>query len=135
MNKIILIGNLGKDPEMSYTNEGTAVTRFSLAVHRRVRSLTGERQEETEWFTIVTWRQLAETCTTYLRKGHKVFIEGHLQQRKYVGQDGIPRTVVEVMASGMEMLTPKRQQAGPSENDENELNDNEALGDLVEHPF
>ncbi len=135
MNKIMLIGNLGKDPEMSYTNDGTAVTRFSLAVNRRIRSASGERQEETEWFTIVAWRQLAETCTTYLRKGHKVFLEGRLQQRKYVGQDGIQRTVVEVMASGMEMLTPKSQHPGPSESDENVLTDNEALADLGDHPF
>ena len=120
---------------MSYTNEGTAVTRFSLAVNRRVRSSTGERQEETEWFAIVTWRQLAEICHSYLRKGHKVLIEGRLQQRKYIGQDGIQRTIVAVMASGMEMLTPKSQQWGPSESDQTVLNDNDALGDLGEHPF
>src|SRR5205085_2328850 len=69
MNKIMLIGNLGRDPEMSYTNNGTAVTKFSLAVSRRTKSPTGERQEETEWFNIVAWRQLAETCSQYLRKG------------------------------------------------------------------
>lgn len=134
MNKIMLIGNLGKDPDMSYTNDGTAVTKFSLAVNRRTRAATGEWQKETEWFNIVAWRQLAETCNTYLRKGNKVFIEGRLQTRKFVGQDGIQRTAVEVIANGMEMLTPKDQQQGSSSSDDNFLN-NDDLGDLDEHPF
>lgn len=134
MNKIMLIGNLGKDPDMSYTNDGIAVTKFSLAVNRRTRTAAGERQEETEWFNIVAWRQLAETCNTYLRKGQKVFIEGRVQQRKYVGQDGIQRTVIDVVASDMEMLTPKSQQQGSSGGDDSFLN-NDDLGDLDEHPF
>ncbi|HEY7420153.1 MAG TPA: single-stranded DNA-binding protein [Ktedonobacteraceae bacterium] len=133
MNKIILIGNLGKDPDMSYTNDGTAVTRFSLAVNRRVRSSEGEWQKETDWFNIVAFRQLAETCNTYLRKGSKIFIEGRVQQRKYTGQDGIQRTAVDVIASDMEMLTPKSQQSGSS-GDDSFLN-NDDLGDLDEHPF
>lgn len=134
MNKIILIGNLGKDPDMSYTNDGTAVTRFSLAVNRRTRTATGERQEETEWFNIVAFRQLAETCNTYLRKGSKIYIEGRVQQRKYTGQDGIQRTSVDVVANEMEMLTPKSQQSGSSGGDDSFLN-NDDLGDLDEHPF
>ncbi len=135
MNKIMLIGNLGKDPDMSYTNEGTAVTKFSLAVNRRTRTASGERQEETEWFNIVAWRQLAETCNTYLRKGMKVFIEGRLQTRKFVGQDGVQRTVVEVIANDMEMLTPKSQMAGATSGSDDNFLNNDDLGDLDEHPF
>jgi single-strand DNA-binding protein len=111
MNKIMLIGNLGRDPEMNYTPNGTAVTRFSLAVNRVTKSASGERQEETQWFNIVAWQKLAETCNTYLHKGSKIFIEGRLQTRKYTDNSGIERTTVEVIASGMEMLTPKERQA------------------------
>ena len=105
MNKIMLIGNLGRDPEMNVTTEGTPFTRFTLAVNRRTKSSTGER--ETDWFNIVAWRQLAETCNTYLHKGSKVYIEGRLVQRKYTDKNGIERSTVDVIASDMEMLTPK----------------------------
>jgi len=134
MNKIMLIGNLGKDPDMIYTDKGIAVTKFSLAVNRRTKSPTGERQEETEWFNIVVWRQLAETCNQYLRKGMKVYIEGRLQQRKYTAQDGSQRMAIDVIANDMEILTPKGQQtAGPGSHDDF-LND-DSLGDLDDHPF
>lgn len=133
MNKIMLIGNLGRDPEMSYTNNGTAFTRFSLAVNRVTKSPTGERQEETEWFNIVAWRQLAETCSQYLRKGQKVYIEGRVQQRKYTDKNGVERTSFDVVANDMEMLTPKSQQAGVASSADNFLNDD--LGDLDDHPF
>ncbi len=112
MNKIMLIGNLGKDPEMNVTADGTPFTRFSLAVNRRTKSSSGERHEETEWFNIVAWRQLAEICNTYLHKGSKVFIEGRLVQRKYNDKNGVERSIVEVVASDMEMLTPKGTQGG-----------------------
>jgi len=107
LNKIMLIGNLGRDPEMNVTGDGTPFTRFSLAVSRSYKSNTGERREETEWFNIVAWRQLAETCNTYLHKGSKVYIEGRLTQRKYTDKNGVERTSVDVIASDMEMLTPK----------------------------
>src|SRR5215469_17785687 len=103
----MLIGNLGKDPELNVTGDGTPFTRFSLAVSRNFKSNTGERREETEWFNIVAWRQLAETCNTYLRKGSKVYIEGRVTQRKYTDKNGIERTMIDVIASDMEMLTPK----------------------------
>ena len=112
LNKIMLIGNLGKDPELNVTGDGTPFTRFSLAVSRNFKSNTGERREETEWFNIVAWRQLAETCNTYLRKGSKVYIEGRVQQRKFTGKDGVERTAFDVIATNMEMLTPKSAQAG-----------------------
>jgi len=105
MNKIMLIGNLGKDPEMNVTTEGTPFTRFTLAVSRRAKSSSGER--EADWFNIVAWRQLAEICNTYLHKGSKVYIEGRLVQRKYTDKNGAERSIVEVVANDMEMLTPK----------------------------
>jgi single-strand DNA-binding protein len=108
MNKIMLIGNLGRDPEMDYTAGGQAHTKFSLAVSRRWKDReSGERREETTWFSIVAWGQLAETCNNYLHKGSKVYIEGRMTSRKYTDKDGIERTVWDVTASEMEMLDPK----------------------------
>jgi single-strand DNA-binding protein len=108
MNKIMLIGNLGKDPDMSYTPSGKAITKFSLAVNRRTRDAeSGERREETTWFSIVTWDRLAETCNSYLHKGSKVYIEGRMTSRKYTDKDGIERTVWDVTAIDMEMLDTK----------------------------
>ena len=108
LNKIMLIGNLGKDPDMSYTPQGTPITKFSLAVNRRSKDRdTGERREETTWFNIVAWNQLAETINTYLHKGSKVYIEGRMTSRKYTDKDGVERTAWEVTANEMEMLDPK----------------------------
>src|SRR5947209_16318865 len=107
LNKIMLIGNLGRDPELNVTQEGTPVTKFTLAVNRNTKTSTGERKEETEWFNVVAWRQLAETCERYLHKGSKVYIEGRLTQRKYTDKNGIERIAVDVIASDMEMLSPK----------------------------
>lgn len=135
MNKIILIGNLGRDPEMNYTPSGVAVTKFSLAVNRITKSSTGEREKETEWFNIVAWRQLAETCNTYLHKGSKVYIEGRLQQRKYTDKTGVERTVIDVIANDMEMLTPKSEQSGSSDFLAGEGDNTDPLGDLEDHPF
>jgi single-strand DNA-binding protein len=133
MNKIMLIGNLGRDPEMNYTPNGTAIAKFSLAVSRYTKSATGERQEETEWFYIVAWQQLAERCSTYLKKGQKVFIEGRLSTRKYTDRNGVERTAVEVIANDMEFLTPKDRQGSTSSSDI--LGGDDGLGDLEDHPF
>jgi len=104
LNKIQLIGNLGRDVEMSYTPSGKAVSKFSLAVSRRSKNATGERVEETTWFNVVAWERLAETCNTYLHKGSKVYIEGRMTSRKYTDKDNVERTVWDVVASEMEML-------------------------------
>lgn len=109
LNKIMLIGNLGRDPEMNVTGDGTPFTRFSIAVNRRTKNAKGERGEETEWFNVVAWRQLAELCHTYLHKGSKVYIEGRLTQRKYTDKNGVERTSVEVIASDVEFLNGKKQ--------------------------
>ncbi len=135
MNKIILIGNLGRDPEMSYTPNGVAVTKFSLAVSRTEKSASGERQRETDWFNIVAWRQLAETCNTYLRKGNKVYVEGRLTQRKYTDKNNVERTSIDVSITEMEMLTPKDQSGSSSGFVGGNSDENDALGDLDDHPF
>ncbi len=108
LNKIMLIGNLGREPELSYTPSGKAIAKFSLAVSRRRRDPeSGEQREETQWFNIVAWERLAETCNNYLQKGSKVYIEGRMTSRKYTDKDGNERTAWEVTATDMEMLTPK----------------------------
>ncbi|MGH2495289.1 MAG: single-stranded DNA-binding protein [Ktedonobacteraceae bacterium] len=112
LNKIMLIGNLGRDPELQVTPDGTPVTKFSLAVSRSYKSRTGEQKDETEWFNIIAWRQLAETCEKYLHKGSKVYVEGRLSQRKYTDREGAQRTSIDVTITEMEMLTPKSASSG-----------------------
>lgn len=104
LNKILLIGNLGKDPDLQVTSDGIPVTRFSLAVNHTYKTPSGEKKEETEWFNIVAWRQLAELTERYLHKGSKVYVEGRLKQRKYTDKQGIQRTAVEVETTGVEFL-------------------------------
>ena len=136
MNKIMLIGNLGKDPEMNYTPSGMAITKFSLAVNRNRKTSTGERQEETDWFNIVAMDKRAEICNQYLHKGSKVYIEGRLSQRKYTDKNGIDRWMVEVIVNDMEMLTPKSVQSGSSSDFlAGNADDSDPLGDLEDHPF
>jgi len=98
LNKVMLIGNLGADPEMRYTANGSAVTTFRLAVGRSFSS-EGERREETEWFTIVTWNKLAELVGQHLQKGRKVFVEGRLATRSWDGPDGQKRYRTETIAN------------------------------------
>lgn len=98
LNKVMIIGNLGADPEMRYTADGTALTNFRVASSRNYTSPDGERREETEWFTVVTWRKLAEQCSQFLQKGRKVYVEGRLQTRSWDAQDGQKRYRTEVIA-------------------------------------
>jgi single-strand DNA-binding protein len=104
VNKVILVGNLGKDPELRYTASGTAVANFSLATTERYRDRDGNNQEKTEWHNIVAWRQLAEICGKYLSKGRQVYIEGKIQTRSYEDRDGNRRYVTEIVADQMQML-------------------------------
>ncbi len=134
MNKIILIGRLGRDPEMSYTPNGLAVTKFSVAVSRYSKSPSGERQEDTDWYNVTAFRQLAETCNTYLKKGSKVYVEGRISQRKYTDRNNVERVSLDVTLSEMENLTPKDPQGVGSSSGFNAGAD-DALGDLDEHPF
>lgn len=119
LNKILLIGNLGRDPEMSYTQSGKAVTKFSLAVSRRSTDrATGEKREETQWFNIIAWEGLAETCNTYLHKGSKCYIEGRMTSRKYQDRENVERTAWDVVAENMEMLDPKGAATGAPHSEE-----------------
>lgn len=111
LNKVLLIGNLGRDPEMKYTQQGTPVTTFTMAVNRVWKTPDGQQKDETEWFRIVAWQKLAEQCNEYLRKGSKVFIEGRLQTREWQGTDGQTRQTVEVVANEMVLLDSR--QGGP----------------------
>lgn len=102
--KAMIIGNLGRDPEMRYTPSGKPVTSFSVAVSRKFTTAEGEQREETEWFKVIAWNKLAETCNEFLSKGRKVFVEGRLQTRTWEGQDGQKRTSVEIVASNMVLI-------------------------------
>ncbi len=99
LNKIILIGNVGTDPEMRFTPSGNPVTSFRLATNRVYTTADGERKQETEWFTIVTWRKQAESCNQFLTKGQRVYVEGSLRTRAWEGRDGQKRVTAEVIAS------------------------------------
>jgi single-strand DNA-binding protein len=104
VNKVILVGNLGKDPELRYTASGTAVCNFSLATTESYKDRDGNKQEKTEWHNIVVWRQLAEICGKYLTKGKQIYIEGKLQTRKWEDRDGNTRYSTEIVADQMQML-------------------------------
>ena len=107
VNKVILVGNVGKDPELRYTSSGTAVTTFSLATSERFKDKSGEQQEKTEWHNIVAWRNLAEICGKYLQKGKQVYIEGKIQTRSYEDRDGNKKYITEIVADQMQMLGGK----------------------------
>ena len=107
INKVILVGRLGKDPEMKYTQGGTAVARFSLATDETWKDQAGEKQQRTEWHNIVAWRKLAEICGQYLTKGQLVYIEGKLQTRKWEDKEGFKHHASEVVADKMVMLGSK----------------------------
>jgi single-strand DNA-binding protein len=109
LNKVMLIGNLGREPEMRYTPSGRPVTTFSVATSRSWNTADGERHAETEWFNIVTWGNLAEICKQYLTKGQQVYIEGRLQTRRWDDKEGNKHTSVEVVATEMMMLGERRE--------------------------
>ena len=98
LNKVMLIGNLGADPEMRYTADGNALTSFRVAASRNYTTPDGERREETEWFSIVAWRKLAEQCSQFLQKGRRVYVEGRLRTRSWDTPEGQKRYRTEVVA-------------------------------------
>jgi single-strand DNA-binding protein len=112
VNKAILVGNLGKDPELRYTPSGTAVCTFSIATTDRFKNKQGEQQERTEWHNIVVWAGLAEICGKYLTKGKQVYIEGRIQNRSYDDRDGNKRYITEIVANEMQMLSRAGEQQG-----------------------
>lgn len=112
VNKAILVGNLGKDPELRYTGNGTAVASFSLATTEKFKNRNGEQQERTEWHNIVAWGPLAEICGKYLNKGKQIYCEGRIQNRSYDDRDGNKRYITEVVISEMQMLSRAGEQGG-----------------------
>jgi single-strand DNA-binding protein len=135
VNKVILIGNLGADPEVRYAQNGTAVANFRVATTETWKK-EGEKEEMTEWHRVVTFGRLAEICGEYLSKGSKVYIEGRIQTRKWEDRDGNPRYTTEIVAREMKMLSPR---GGGSENqgtygeEEPPLPEPQSMGDDV--PF
>ena len=104
LNKVILIGNLGSDPEMRYTPNGAAVCEFSMAVNRRYTTGDGEQREETDWFRVTSWGKLAETVNQYLQKGRKAYVEGRISSSAYTDREGQPRASLEVTAQTVQFL-------------------------------
>jgi single-strand DNA-binding protein len=108
INKVILVGNLGKDPEVRYLEGGTAVANFSLATSESYKDKSGNRVDQTEWHNIVLWRGLAEVAEKYLKKGNQVYIEGKIKTRAWDDKDGNKRYSTEIVADNMTMLGAKR---------------------------
>ena len=136
LNKVMVIGHLGRDPEMRYTPSGRPVTTFSVASSRSWTTSDGEKRSDTEWFNIVAWGSLAEICNQYLKKGQQVYIEGRLQTRRWEDDDGNQRQTVEVVAKEMIMLgdrKSKNKEEAPEEMES--FSDNEDTNDEDEFPF
>jgi single-strand DNA-binding protein len=107
VNKVILVGNLGRDPEMRYLPNGDAVANFSLATTEKFKDKNGEMQEATEWHRVVFFRRIAEVCGQYLKKGSPVYVEGSIRTRKYTDKEGVERTITEINGDRMQMLGGK----------------------------
>ena len=140
INKVILIGNLGRDPEIRYTTSGQAVANFTLATTEGRTSKDGDKQEYTEWHRIVAWGRLAEICGEYLSKGKMIYVEGSLRTRSWEDKEGKTRWTTEVIARNMQMLSPagSRPDSPPDRSDRNsddfELDD-DSFGSDDDIPF
>ncbi len=115
VNKVILVGNLGRDPETRYMPDGAAITNFSIATTEQWKDKSGEKQEKTEWHRISTFQRLAEIAGEYLKKGSQVYIEGRLQTRKWTDKDGVEKFTTEIIADKMQMLGSRQGMGGDSE--------------------
>jgi len=129
LNKVMLIGNLGKDPEVRYTASGQAVASFSLATSEKFKGKSGEWEERTEWHNITLWGKLAEIAGEYLSKGKTVYIEGRLQTRKWQDKSGNDRYTTDIVGDKMQMLSPKGERRG------NESSSEPSGGGYEEPPF
>lgn len=123
LNKVMIIGNLGRDPEIRYTSGGKPVTTFSVASSRTWVTSEGDRREATEWFNVVAWGNLAEICNQYLRKASRVYVDGHLQTRNWEDQDGQKHYRTELVANEMLILDPRPSK--PSHQSEDQYLDDE----------
>ena len=113
VNKVILVGNVGRDPELRYTQSGQPVASFSIATNERFKDRDGNWKDRTEWHRIVAWARLAEICGEYLRKGSQVYVEGRIQTRDWEDKEGQKRQTTEVVALGMQMLGRRGEGGGP----------------------
>ena len=107
INKVILVGNLGKDPEVKYLEGGIAIAKFPLATTENIKDKNGQKQEQTEWHNIVLWRGLAEIAEKYLKKGQTIYLEGKIRSRSYDDKDGNKRYITEIVGETMQMLGKK----------------------------
>jgi len=130
LNKVLIIGRLGRDPEMRYTPSGRPVTTFSVATSRTWNTSEGGRRTETEWFNVVAWSNLAEICKQHLSKGRLVYIEGRLQTRHWEDPDGNKHSSTEIVANEMIMLDDRRESGSGGIED-----DDEEVGEEDEFPF
>jgi single-strand DNA-binding protein len=130
LNRMMVIGNLGTDPEMRYTPSGRPVTRFRIAATRTYNSADGERHQDTEWFTVVAWGQLAEVCNQYLTKGRRAYVDGRLHSDSWEGQDGQTRFSNEIVAD--KVLFLDRQPTGLSSTEEQS---SPSMGEEEDLPF
>lgn len=130
VNKVILVGNLGRDPEIRYTQGGSPVANFTMATTERWSDPSGEKRERTEWHRIVVWGKQAEIASEYLRKGRQVYVEGSLQTREWTDRDGNKRTTTEVRAQRLQLLgRPDDRQAQPASQPEEEVAEPAAYGE------
>ncbi len=118
INKAILVGRLGKDPDVKYTPDGTMVTTFRMATDLQWKDKNGDKVQKTEWHSIVTYRKLAEICGKYLVKGSLVYVEGRIQTRSWDDKDGVKKYMTEIVASDMKMLDSKGQRDSDAGRDE-----------------
>lgn len=115
VNKVIIVGRLGKDPEVRYTTNGQAVANFTVATSENWTDKTsGQKQERTEWHRIVVWGRLAELCRDYLRKGRQVYLEGRIQTRSWDDKDGVKKYVTEIIATGVQFLGASPDKVDPA---------------------
>ena len=118
VNKVILVGNLGRDPQLDYTKSGMARCRFSLATTEQYNDCDGQRQEKTEWHNVVLWGRLAEIANEYLKKGRQVYIEGQIRTRQYEDQEGQQKWITEIIGREMQMLGGPRGDSDSQDSDE-----------------
>ncbi len=134
LNKVMIIGNLGRDPDLRYTPSGRPVTTFSVATGRNWTTAEGQKRSDTEWFNIVAWGSLAEICNQYLKKGQQVYIEGRLQTRHWEDEAGNKRSATEVVAREMVMLGERREKV-EGESESSEPGESYPEGEEEDFPF
>ncbi len=114
LNKVMLIGNVGRDPEVRYFDSGVAKAQFSLATTEVYKNKEGQKTEQTEWHNVIMWRRLAEIVEQYVKKGDRLYIEGKIKTRSYDDKDGVKKYITEIWAENMQMLSPKKTDDSPA---------------------